>query len=347
MKRNVLLFASLSLLAAGCGGGGGSSGPSIYGSWAVASVTGGDPNDYEPVFGQNSRFLHVELDETFAVLDSTQDHGFHTLRAGVATVMPGQVTLDAHAYNFSIQGDTLLLTRPDATITLQRDASAPETDEWVIPAKVLEAPVTMPASVQDGTDLAFDGSGLWVGNAYYGTSLQQISFSTGLVTNRLKSPEYAWGMAWDGAHLWVSDDGYDRVFELSSTGTVLEQSPAMGAWLDGVAFDGTRIWAYSNNEQTLYGYVPGSGVLSDTIPLKDAQVYNGGLEFKGGFLYLTSGQLIYKIAPSPFQVVATYHFPDLDMTGIASDGTDFFVMGNANLGDYGSPEYRIVKISLP
>jgi hypothetical protein len=347
--RSGWVVASLLVLAA-CGGGGGGGGGGdgdVFGSWAIVSVTGGIPNDDDPVFDARSEWLRVESDDTFAVLNSTFPNDFHDVRLGVVTVTDTQVSFDGRLYNYEVSGSTLTLTRPDSVVVATRDFGAPTTDSWVVPVVELSSRVALAAAVEDGTDLAWDGSAFWVGNAYYGPNLQRIDTTTGAVTGTKPSSQFAWGMAWDGANFWVSSDGSDSLYQLDAvTGATIDTSPAMGSWLNGAAFDGTRLWAYSNNEQTLYSWTPGNLALDSTTETEDASAYNAGLEFTGGFLYLTDDTLIHKIQPAPFAVVRTYRYPALDLTGIGHDGTDFYLLGNANRGE-GPAVWQIVRVSLP
>ena len=116
----------------------------------------------------------------------------------------------------------------------------------------------------------------------------------------------------------------------------------------GLAWDGTHIWAFSNNEQTLYSYVPGSGVLASTTPLPDAQAYQAALEYANGYLYLTSGSVVYKCLASPFKVVTTYRYPNFNISGIGCDGTDFFLLASPATSEVeGTSVLQVVKVALP
>ncbi len=338
--------ALLLVTVAACGGGGGGGGSDVFGGWAVVSVTGGDPADDHPIFGAQATWLRVESDLTFAVLDESTAHGFHDVREGVVVVGDSQVSLDGRLFNYEIVGNTLTLTRPDTVVVATRAPGAPLTDDWVVPVVELSARVSLAASVEDGTDIAWEGSAFWVGNAYYGPNLPRIDVSTGAVTGTTPCTPFAWGMAHDGASFWVSSDGSATMQRINGAGTVVQTSPTMGAWLDGAAWDGTKLWAFSNNEQTLYSWTPGNVALDSTTPLLDANSYNGGLEYAGGFLYLTAGRLIHKIQPVPFQVVRTYRIVSLDLTAVGHDGTDFYVVGNSNLGA-GPAVWEVVRVGLP
>ena len=355
--RVVLAAAVATLLATACGsdggnGGGGDGGtqaPAVYGAWSINSITGGDVTDSDPVFLSTSKYLRVEADNTFAVLNETSPNAFHGVRAGVVSATTTQVGLDGRFFNYTVSGNTLTLSRPNGQVVATRAPSAPAMNAWVVPAVASGAAVTITAGIGEGTDLAWDGSHLWVGTDSNRDKIQQISLDTGEASSSIPTTLDALGIGWDGAHFWVSDDGYDKIYKIDNTGAVLETSPTMGAWVEGIAFDGTKIWAYSNNEQTLYAYVPGTTTLTDTIPLPDANAYGAGLEYANGFLYLVTGNTIYKIQPSPLKVVTTYSFYGLYyMSGIAFDGTNFYVFGDASASESNSNAiWQIQKVSLP
>jgi len=357
--RVVVTAAMAALLATACGSDGGKGGnggdggtetPAVYGAWAITSVEGIDLNDNDPVLLSSSKFLRVETDDTFSVLNETSPNGFHTVRSGVVSASTKQVGLDGHFFNYTVSGNTLTLSRPNGQIVATRTSNAPAMNAWVVPAIASGAAITIGTGVGQATDLAWDGSHFWVGTTSDTDEIQQIALDTGEVSSTLLPPNLeAIGMAWDGAHFWVSDNGSETIYKIDNTGAVLETSPTMGAWVEGIAFDGTKIWAHSNNEQTLYAYVPGTTTLTDTIPLPDANAYNAGLEYANGFLYLASGNTIYKIQTSPLKVVTTYSYYGLFyISGIGFDGTDFYIFGDANPSDSTADAvWQLQKVTLP
>jgi hypothetical protein len=353
--RVVVTAAMAALLATACGSNGGNGGdggtetPAVYGAWSITSIAGVDLNDNDPVFLSSSKYLRVESDDTFAVLNETSPNGFHAVRAGVVSASTKQVGLDGRFFNYTVSGNTLTLSRPNGQIVATRAPSAPAMSAWVVPAVASGPAITLAASVGEGTDLAWDGSHFWVGTTPNRDGIQQIALDTGEVSSTIPTNLDAIGMGWDGTHFWVSSDGQDKIYKIDNTGAVLETSPTMGAWVEGIAFDGTKIWAHSNNEQTLYAYVPGTTTLTDTIPLLDANAYNAGLEYANGFLYLASGNTIYKIQTSPLKVVTTYSYYGLFyISGIGFDGTDFYVFGDANPSESTADAvWQLQKVTLP
>ena len=63
---------------------------------------------------------------------------------------------------------------------------------------------------------------------------------------------------------------------------------------------------------------------------------------------MTDGHHIHKINRVPFAVLETYHYPDLaELSGIAYDGSAFYLLGNAELTGSGAPIWQVVRVSLP
>src|SRR5579859_414894 len=137
-------------LAASCSGGGGG-GPAILGTWEVTSVTGGDPNDFDPVFVPGSVWLRVESDNTFNVLNQSTPNAFHTIRSGVVTPGTSQVSFDGRLFNYTV-GTALVLSRPDTTVVAQR-ATAPAVDTWEVPVTAVSPTLTLSTSVVSGVGM--------------------------------------------------------------------------------------------------------------------------------------------------------------------------------------------------
>lgn len=294
-----------------------------------------------PMFTAGARYLRIEDDDTFSVLT---EHGVHAIRSrrdGVAWASERQLSLDGLFFNYTIEGDVLTLSRPDAQIVLERDGEAPEADTWVVPVSVLAGPITLP-EIDDATDLAWDGSGFWLGNGETDT-IRKIAPDTGMVIATAPTSRSVNGIGWDGTNLWLSNNGHDTIARVDMSGSVLSTSPDMGAWIYGIAWDGELVWAYSGNEDSLYAFAPGADTLTTTIDLEDAPISQAGLEYVDGALYIASGGTILKCATSPFAVEVTYGFDDFYVTGIGHDGTDFYVVGYGS--DYETIE--LARVALP
>jgi hypothetical protein len=112
----------------------------------------------------------------------------------------------------------------------------------------------------------------------------------------------------------------------------------MGSWIYGIAWDGSKLWCVSNNEQTLYRYNPASDVVEQTYKIN---TYPGGMTYFGGFLYLCAGGVINKCTTSPLAVVDAYRIPGEEVFGIAHDAASFIVSANVQ------ESVKIHRILLP
>ncbi len=338
--RNLGLLAFLGLMTWSCSGGGGG-GPAIYGTFAVTSA-GADP--FESALKPDAKWVRFEDDDFYYVLRESA-HGLKAVDAGVFIASRTQVNMDGTLFNYAVTGTALTLTRPGETYSIMRDPAAPAVDAWApVISEITSVPID--TTYTSDTDVAWDGTNIWIGNAYSGTALNIVNPTTGAVTPTLKMSHYAWGIGWDGANLWVSSNGYDRVTELDMvTGANLTVSPPLGAWIYGVAFDGTDVWAFSNNEQSLYRFTPGDTVVDETIDLRGEVMYNGGgLEYANGALYFAVGDTVQRCTPSPFQCTQAWRIPGTVLSGIAFDGTDFLLYGGSGTEN---ESRRLIRAQLP
>jgi DNA-binding beta-propeller fold protein YncE len=87
--------------------------------------------------------------------------------------------------------------------------------------------------------VAFDGENIWTANDGDGT-VSKLRASDGKALGTFKIPCCPYGIAFDGAKLWVTTD--PGLFALSAAdGKVVGEFPA-GPGSTGVAFDGANIW---------------------------------------------------------------------------------------------------------
>ena len=109
--------------------------------------------------------------------------------------------------------------------------------------------------------ITFDGTYLWTANAANISRIKvddefDITFSTGLTTPS--------DILWDGANLWVTDTGDDRLKRVNpANGTVLE-SILVGVDPARLLFDGMNIWV-SNVSNSTISVVRAAGALRGTL----------------------------------------------------------------------------------
>jgi hypothetical protein len=353
MTRAHLALAVIPVLfCLGCGGGGGGGGggreEAIVGGWRIVAVVGADPDvdGHLELFTADAEFLRIEPDGSFAILNLTAPNLFQNVRLGTVVASAGHLEFDGQAYDYDVTLGTLTVSSADVQFTATLDPTTPLVDEWVVPVVELSARVSLDPTLDDVTDLAWDGQGFWMGGEDDDV-LREIDLTTGQVTDTTPCNAGVDGLTWDGFDFWIGSGGV-TVLELDDSGNTGTESPTMGAWNFGLAFDGAALWVYSNNEQTLYKWTPGNLALDSSLPLPDANAFGAALEHADGFLYLACDDLIIQVIPEPFQVVRTYRCPGfVVLVGIVFDGTDFYVLGDASAPGASDPIYQVVRVSLP
>jgi len=74
------------------------------------------------------------------------------------------------------------------------------------------------------------------------------------------------GLAWDGSHLWMADDGTDTVYKLDpSNGSVLASFKSPGSAPRGLAWDGTHLWQSDNTTRKLYKLEQAKGTVLSAV----------------------------------------------------------------------------------
>jgi hypothetical protein len=108
------------------------------------------------------------------------------------------------------------------------------------PAQAPGAVTTLSSSLGGGAEgIALDGLKIWTANALGSVSIITLSpFSVSLVAQGFNLPV---GIIYDGANIWVPDEGDNKLKKLDSAGAIL-QSIDVGADPRFPAFDGTNIW---------------------------------------------------------------------------------------------------------
>ena len=99
--------------------------------------------------------------------------------------------------------------------------------------------------------IAFDGEKIWTANAL--GSFSRVTFlSDGdvVVATNIGLFNQPSGMLYDGAHMWMTDAGDDRLIKFNSNGTIL-QSISVGDLPLYPAFDGTNIWVPNASSGTV------------------------------------------------------------------------------------------------
>jgi hypothetical protein len=311
---------------------------SLTGTWRVTGslltrpdvAEGGGPSG-------ELQFLQFNADNTYAFLTSRD--GFRGLDEGVFLVAGGQIDLGTEIYNYAIDGDDVTLSSPDRVITATLDATAPTAADWIVMAQVV---MGMDAPFDEDSDLAWDGTSLWLGNGRASDAIYEIDPVNLTVLSTLTTNREGWGISWHDGDLWVSDNGSDSIHRLDLvTGDGVFASVEMGAWIPGIASDGDDLWCFSNNEDTIYQYDPVADAVVSTIQF-DTFIGPDGMAFVDGKLYVVAFGHVHECELNPFQVVGAFGLDDRFIMGVTHDGTDFWVHVASDDGSAG----RIEKIQL-
>jgi hypothetical protein len=94
--------------------------------------------------------------------------------------------------------------------------------------------------------MAFDGQRIWTANQVDSVSIVTLNPIT--VTNVFTGFSSPVGILYDGANIWVTDAGDDKLKRLDSNGAILQSVP-VGSNPHYPAFDGTNIWVPNSSVQ--------------------------------------------------------------------------------------------------
>jgi hypothetical protein len=97
-------------------------------------------------------------------------------------------------------------------------------------------------------------------------------------------------MAFDGAHIWVSNNGSGTVTQLRVRDDAIVGTFAVGKLPNGIAFDGANIWvsnAGSNTVTRLRVSEEGTDPRSETFAVGSYPV--NGVAFDGANIWITNG----------------------------------------------------------
>lgn len=118
----------------------------------------------------------------------------------------------------------------------------------------------------DPIAIAFDGQNIWTANIGQGAITGSVSIITpdgGSATNISTGFSELTGIIYDGANIWVTDQGDSKLKKLDSNGNVLI-SIAVGADPSNPIFDGANIWVPNSTSNTVT-VVRATGATSGTV----------------------------------------------------------------------------------
>ena len=184
-----------------------------------------------------------------------------------------------------------------------------------------------PPNVGGGSDMAFDGTSLWLSRQSNDTIYELDSIGT-VLSSFVTPGNNPTGLTFDGTNLWLADNNADTIYELDTAGNVLSSfsTASFGSTgAVGLTFDGTNLWLADQDTDTIYELDTAGNVLSSfATPGTNPK----GLTWAGTSLWLIDhvDQLIYELNPADGTVLSSFAAPAPGgPVGITFDGTDFWL----------------------
>ena len=134
------------------------------------------------------------------------------------------------------------------------------------------------------------------------------------------------GLAWDGNHLWLSDNESDSFYRLTTEGVVEAAFPLFDSFPSpaGMTFIGDKLWMVDENTSTLYQVDPATGTALKSFGLPDTthDATSWGLAWDGNHLWHSeyAHGNIYELDTTDGSVISQFAPPDSWIMGIEYDG---------------------------
>jgi glutamine cyclotransferase len=181
---------------------------------------------------------------------------------------------------------------------------------------------TCPPVTANPAGLTWDGTHIWLGHTFSGTTLYRMNPVTCEVDRTIEAPgNNISGLAWDGSTLWVHPEQTGQIFRINpADGSVLAtiNAPSFGDAdpnCGDLAWDGTYLWITEYLEQQIHKLDPATGAVLQTFLFSFAP---GGLGYRSGFLAATdyNDDMIHFIDASTGSVVQSCAISNLHAWGL-------------------------------
>ncbi len=302
--------------------------------------------DWQFVMGSSDqKYLLFFDNRTFSQLSSESAINIHSRNDGVALVTKDQLVLSftsavfgTSVYNYSISHDTLSLSGVTDIYKLVRTSNAPDTTAWI---KTVQSTFSIHAPVNSSVDITYDGTNLWSGNGGRTPYIYKISPNTG-AKDSIPVDKTVYGIEFDGSNLWVSNDGTAIISDVNIiTGAdIISQSSTIGPWIYAIARDANFLWCYSDTDRKLYKYDITTNTVVTSIALSTSI---RGMTFSNGYLYIGANGALHKCSFNPFRTEKSYSLPGYTITGVAYDGSSYWVTAYRTVNRVNS--YEILKLA--
>lgn len=279
-------------------------GVSIVGTWKYLESDNGD--EYYVFSEDKIRYsLSTEAGNRRSVGKST-----YKLDGDVLNIGGGSI------YKVRISGDTLILSSSADNDYKYLKSTAKTVEDWV---KVIN-----PEKVMNGLfspTMTFDGSELVAAeNSHYAyTKLAFINPVAKYITKTVACSEQYEGLEYANGKYWGTQDNDSRLYSISPvTGQVLSTSVQAANQISSIAASNTTIYceAFGNR---IFKYDIASALFDASTPISNISVND--MAYRAGYLYILSGNYIYKCNTTNFDAEETYYCKDYYLSNIAFDGT--------------------------
>lgn len=147
---------------------------------------------------------------------------------------------------------------------------------------------------------------------------------------------YAYGLAWDGNHLWVGDDYNGMIYEIDTSGNIISSFQGFSSSNHGLAWDGTGLWCAGDYSEDYIVKLTNSGARVDSFP--ETWDYIGGITFDGNHVWVSvyypnTPLNLYKVDPQTGNILDTIPSLGTQPQGLAWDGQNIWVVMDDNDGD--------------
>ncbi|MBU4314128.1 MAG: right-handed parallel beta-helix repeat-containing protein [Actinobacteria bacterium] len=187
--------------------------------------------------------------------------------------------------------------------------------------------------------LTWDGECIWTATLW--GDVYKLDAETGNIKTHWNFPgPQAWGMTYDGNHLWVNDFAEKKVYEMDITGNVISsfEIPDKEGGAKGMTWDGEYLYLMGWTTSSIYK-LDKLGNLIEKIVIKGGNA-GGGLTWDGSYFWAPGEKGICKIDPTG-QIVGGIYAASEGTWDLAWDGNYLWATQRTNENWQDAKIYKI------
>ena len=293
-------------------------------------------------------FVNFNSDNTLVVLRET-NLNFKRIFKTNYTISENQISIDGLSQNGTDIFDYVLeneILTIGTQATLQKTNTGPEISSWIQELSILNSGNPFWGG---NIDMAFnyDKTQIVYGNGNQSNYISLIDKNTFEETGLIETTRNSYAVEVEkfdlqDRYVFQSDGNSNLFYGYFENSNMLDiTSPELGNRINGLAsVDRNSIWAASSNEARLYLFNYNDNTIENEFAV---DIRPAGLDYQDGFLFISDGNSFHKCQTFPaFEVLESYYIENIAVTGIAYDGTNFWVNGY----DYVNDEYKIIQTNL-